>query len=353
MTRPMQKSKLPPSSLHELKDAYKGQRCFILGNGPSLNKTNLRSLRDEVTIGLNRIYMKFDEIGFSTTFLCSVNELVLEQFRDEISRQNSQIFLNAKAGYVGNAKSPIYYMTSKVGAGFETDLSNHTWYPGATVTYAAMQLAYHLGFSEVILLGVDHNFGHSGRAHLVEKSMGNDANHFDPNYFGKNTLWQYPDLVESEVNFATARAVFELNGRSIRDATVGGQLRVFPRIEGYALPEVGLPAEEPKPNLNLPTSLDKRTRIYETIMNNQHRSTVGLASGAAFLLGLLMLIGITLTDYRFALLVVGMVLVVIGSASAFLTQIGIDWFSEWSRRRRLREGQMLLNALEILQDARK
>ncbi len=346
-------------SLFELKDAYKGKRCYILGNGPSLNKTDLARLKDEVTIGLNRIYLKFDEIGFSTTFLCCVNDLVLQQFGDDIVRQDSQILVDAKAGPFPDTGRPLYYMTAMPGAGFTPDLSQHTWYPGATVTYAAMQLAYHLGCSEVILLGVDHNFGHSGRAHLVEKSQGNDANHFDPNYFGKDVLWQFPDLVESELNFATARAAFELNGRQIKDATVGGKLTVFPKIGGYALDEADTmvptdTATRPDPRaVNRPVAEDRRTRIYGTIMNNQHRGLISGLSGAAVAIGGVMLVAVMATDYRLALLVLGCLLMLGGAGAIFVSRIGIDWFSEWSRRRRLREGQVLLNALEILRDRPK
>jgi hypothetical protein len=64
--------------LGELRNCHQGKRCFILGNGPSLQKTDLTRLRDEYTFGLNRIYMLFPQLGFSTTFLVTVNHLVVE-----------------------------------------------------------------------------------------------------------------------------------------------------------------------------------------------------------------------------------------------------------------------------------
>jgi hypothetical protein len=42
-------------TLLNLRNQHKGQRCFIIGNGPSLRQTNLALLKDEVTFGLNRI----------------------------------------------------------------------------------------------------------------------------------------------------------------------------------------------------------------------------------------------------------------------------------------------------------
>ena len=47
------RAKMSRRKLRRLKDKYKGERCFILGNGPSLAKTDLSLLRNEYTFGLN------------------------------------------------------------------------------------------------------------------------------------------------------------------------------------------------------------------------------------------------------------------------------------------------------------
>ena len=43
---------------------HQGKRCFVMGNGPSLRQTDLSKLKNEYTIGLNRIYLAFAEMGF-------------------------------------------------------------------------------------------------------------------------------------------------------------------------------------------------------------------------------------------------------------------------------------------------
>src|SRR5690242_5324802 len=128
-------------SLASLKDAYKGRRAYILGNGPSLNETDLARLKGELTIGLNRIYMKFPDMGYATTFICCVNSLVLEQFGHEIVAQPSTVFLSADAPPHLEPKTRVFYMRSIYGPGFATDLRDGAWYPGATVTLCALQLA--------------------------------------------------------------------------------------------------------------------------------------------------------------------------------------------------------------------
>src|SRR5512146_904600 len=71
--------------LAALKDIHKGKRAFLIANGPSLKQTNMSKLRNEFTFGLNRIYLMFPELGFSTTYLTVVNDLVIEQTAGDLA----------------------------------------------------------------------------------------------------------------------------------------------------------------------------------------------------------------------------------------------------------------------------
>jgi hypothetical protein len=118
--------------------------------------------------------------------------------------------------------------------GFQRNACRPLW-QGATVTFVAMQLAYHLGFDKVILVGVDHSFTMQGRPHETVISQGDDPNHFSYDYFGKGFKWQLPDLETSEIAYRMARQAFESSGREIMDATVGGKLTVFPKVDFSSL----------------------------------------------------------------------------------------------------------------------
>ncbi len=111
---------------------------------------------------------------------------------------------------------------------FSKDLTNGLW-EGYTVTYVAMQLAYFMGFSEVILIGVDHHFTTPGQPNQEVISEGNDPNHFHPDYFGKGTRWNLPDLKNSEIAYRLAKQAFDADGRRIIDATADGKLTIFPK----------------------------------------------------------------------------------------------------------------------------
>ena len=217
--------------LNALRDSRKGERCFILGNGPSLQKTDLSRLKGEFTFGMNRIYMAFEQMGFPTSCIVTVNDLVMEQCCQDFQALDVPLFVSWRARRWLTPKSNIHYLfTTYTGPKFARDAAGRIW-ESATVTNVALQLAYHLGFSTVVLIGVDHNFVTQGKPNTTVVSQGDDPNHFNPGYFGKGFRWQLPDLDTSEIGYALARQAFEADGRQVLDATIGGKCQIFPKVD--------------------------------------------------------------------------------------------------------------------------
>ena len=210
---------------------HHGQRCFVLGNGPSLRNTDLSWLKGEFTFGMNRIYLLFGEMGFSTTYYVAVNTLVIEQCAEEINGLKMPKFVTWRGRrWLAQDPGVIFLDTDYAPpATFSRDVTGRV-FEGSTVTYVALQLAYHMGFEEVILVGVDHNFTTQGRPNVTVVSEGSDSNHFAPDYFGKGFRWQLPDLDASEQAYRMAKEAFEASGRRVLDATIGGKLTVFPKV---------------------------------------------------------------------------------------------------------------------------
>ena len=235
------------SRLAALKDAHRGERCFIIGNGPSLKQTDLSRLRDEYTFGLNRIYLMFPELGFATTYYLSINSLVIEQCTADIRSLPVPKFLSWRSHPL---IQPIdddrkendsridhdmaFLHTTYTGPKFARDARGRLW-EGATVTYVALQLAYHMGFQQVILIGVDHSFSTQGKPNSTVVSQGDDPDHFNASYFGKGFRWQLPDLETSERAYRMARQNYEAAGRRVIDATIGGKLTVFKKVSYESL----------------------------------------------------------------------------------------------------------------------
>lgn len=222
------------ASIHRLadyKDVHHGERCFIIGNGPSLKQTDLSLLRGEYTFGMNRIYLLFPQLGFSTTYFLSVNNLVIEQCADEIRALPIPKFLSWRARHhFPPTEDTIYLYSTYTSPKFAGDARGRLW-EGATVTYMALQLAFHMGFEQVILIGVDHNFTTKGKPNTTVISQGDDQNHFHNSYFGKGFRWQLPDLETSERAYRMAREAYNRSGRQVLDATIGGKLAVFPKVD--------------------------------------------------------------------------------------------------------------------------
>ncbi len=221
-----------PFMIEAFKNKHQGERAVIVCNGPSLNRMNLSFLQRECVIGLNKIYLGFQKFQFYPTYYVAVNRKVIEQSVLEIPKINCVKFLGDKAAdgiisentmtFLLNTKNPPFRFCKDIALGI---------HEGWTVTYAALQIAYYLGFLEVIIVGMDHNFTYSGKPNEEKTLHGNDPNHFCGSYFGNGQKWDNPDLEHSEESYAIAKWVFQQDGRRILDATLDGRCHVFNKVD--------------------------------------------------------------------------------------------------------------------------
>jgi hypothetical protein len=87
-----------------------------------------------------------------------------------------------------------------------------------------------MGFKNVFLVGIDHSFKQEGNPNEKQIMKGEDVNHFDPDYF-KGNQWQLADLEGSELAYRNTKFYYERTNRKIYDATIGGKLQVFDKIQ--------------------------------------------------------------------------------------------------------------------------
>jgi hypothetical protein len=169
-------------------------------------------------------------MGFEPSFYLCVNDLLIQQFISEIAAIPCRLkVLDWAAAAEHTSRYPdLVCIPFLPTYRFHTDITKG-WYMGGTVTFTAMQLAYYLGFSQVLLIGVDHRFNTTGPAGKAVVSQGPDSNHFHPDYFGKGVKWHLPNLEESENAYRLAKTAFEADGRQIIDCTLDGALTIFPK----------------------------------------------------------------------------------------------------------------------------
>lgn len=217
-----------------LHNRHKGETCVLVANGPSLNQMDLRFLKKHITIGLNKIFLGFKRFNFYPRYHVVVNKKVIEQSEKEIKRltcvkfignngiANTRTLKENALTYFLNTKSPKYR--------FCKDL-NDGCFEGWTVTFAALQVIYYLGFKKVIIIGMDHDFSYEGKPNEARFIEGPDNNHFIDSYFGYGQSWDNPDLDKSEESYAIAKEIFEHDGREIIDATLNGKCTIFKKAD--------------------------------------------------------------------------------------------------------------------------
>lgn len=205
---------------------HQGERAVLVCNGPSLNHMDTRFLRKHICFGLNKIYLGFKKFGFYPRYYVAVNDLVIEQAAAPIKALNCVKFISQRnAAHVPESALTHYIRTHSPPHKFCKDITQGV-NEGYTVTYAALQVAYYMGFKEVVIVGMDHRFSYQGQPNETRLMQGDDPNHFDPAYFG-GQRWDNPDLAHSEESYRLARQVFEADGRRIVDATLNGACTAF------------------------------------------------------------------------------------------------------------------------------
>lgn len=221
--------------LSALRDRHQGERAVLVANGPSLNRMDLSFLRGECVIGLNKIFLGIKRFGFFPRYYVAVNEKVIRQSTKQIQNLNCVKFIgdNGASGLL--TEDPLTYIvnTSKPPSRFCTDISKGM-HEGWTVTYAALQVAYFLGFREILIIGMDHRYEYDGAPNEARQMGKSDPNHFCNDYFA-NMTWDNPDLARSEESYRLARQVYEADDRRIIDATLDGACKVFEKQDYRSL----------------------------------------------------------------------------------------------------------------------
>ena len=164
-------------SLSKLKNSMNSQRCFIIGNGPSLNVEDLELLNNETTFAVNNIYTIFPKTNWRPTYyaICDINayETTLEYFQkignDVIPWRDfakERLFLPQKLSNIVNCDIVefvnISYLDQHINADTDFFLYSKDLIYGVynlrTVVNFCINIAHYMGFKEIYLLGVDCNY---------------------------------------------------------------------------------------------------------------------------------------------------------------------------------------------------
>lgn len=217
-------------SLQKYKNLYKGKRCFVVGNGPSLCQEDLMVLErnGEISFASNGIFHVYDRTSWRPTHYMVCDMLCYKAMHQEIKKiENEEAFI-VDYSYVDCErpdKANRFYMINKLYTGDRFEFSDDAvkgFYSGRTITYVMIQMACYMGINEIYLLGVDWTGGKGtgvGRIDFYEGEQESIANSS-----------RFDLFTEEKYAFETARDYAETHGIKIYNATRGGELEVFERV---------------------------------------------------------------------------------------------------------------------------
>lgn len=216
--------------IKQLKNIHEGERCFIIGCGPSLNKTNLDYIKNEIVFGVNGLFKAMEKYGFSCTYYAISDHIVWHQLYQHILSLDTQLFIGGYAGkeylshiqrYNHIEKHPPILLKNiwllRYSGWKDKSLINGTYAAHQIIADIPLQLAYYMGFKEVYLLGCDCDY--SGKHHFDgEKRKSDPQSKYSEGYW--NEVFE---------EYRIIKKAFDKDGRTVYNSTVGGQLEVFER----------------------------------------------------------------------------------------------------------------------------
>ena len=227
----------------ELRDRFRGQRAFLIGNGPSLNVTPMHLLEGEHTLCFNRFNLMYERLRWRPTMYMNIDSAVVTDMAGEIH----EIIKEVPFAFIPDVHNDGTRIREVVG-----DAPNIFWlYPGfrgfydslphyglgGTVAFAGIQTLVFLGFNPIYLIGADVSYRIHETAMVegdaIRSQADDDPNHFDPRYFGSGRKYHQPDAVAiDKMRRAYALSAVEVTRRGVlvQNAGVGGRLESFERV---------------------------------------------------------------------------------------------------------------------------
>lgn len=225
----------------QYKNAYEGQACFVIGNGPSLKISDLERIKKAgyVCFASNKIYKCFDQTDWRPDFYACTDTMVFTQNWEEIFQEvNCVKFLSYlfqwHISYEEWKKKDhliIRYNVKYLTEEFPEDVIRMA--SGGSVTYVLIALAWMMGFKTIYLIGCDHTYKFYETLHkkagVTETTETVQGDYFVKDYMKVGEKMCIGDMDRVERGYKMAKEHIEKSGGHIYNATRGGVLEVFER----------------------------------------------------------------------------------------------------------------------------
>ena len=224
-------------SLPSMKNYYKGERAWLIGNAPSLSRLPMHLLQNEFTLSFNRFHLFNDRISWRPNMYMCIDTVVCPDIADDI---------NLRINSYRHAFFPWTYRDKKTTCDYTDyihdnrriqwmEFEKHEGEPEyesredafkvktrGTVTSVGLEVLSHLGFSEIIVIGVDMDYAKHAKhkyaestSHLTEDIEGEGTEDKDSNLYMLPSFLKGIEIV-NERAMQTANCHFYTRDESCR-----------------------------------------------------------------------------------------------------------------------------------------
>ncbi len=228
------------NDLRKYKDIHHGKRCFIIGNGPSLHMEDLDILwsNHEICFGVNNIWVGFRNTKWRPTYYVAADPTMFESYSHILTefKESECFFSDVSPNFLKtnvlssnmNVYHAIHQNYMQEPPDFSEDITKAVFGCGSVI-YDCLQIAYYMGFTQIYLIGMD--CGNSD-------GSGWKIKHFVDDYerFGEDkSETYYLDVDRMFKAFYVAKNIAEKNNIEVYNATRGGNLEIFRRVDFRSL----------------------------------------------------------------------------------------------------------------------
>lgn len=225
--------------MHKIHNTHLGENCFIIGNGPSLTAEDLTALHKEgiATFAVNRIFKIFPLTPWRPTYYVNSDHVLIRDVLEDVNKlTESEKFIPLQDKYYHNSKvtGAHYFFRNDhrdqdPADGFSLDCTKQVNTRG-TVTIECMQLAMHMGYRHIYLIGVDHNFDkvitENGEV-IIDPSV---KNYFIEGYDTDVANEVVHDLGTTTKAYMDVKKFIDKHDVHIYNASRQTKLEVFPKV---------------------------------------------------------------------------------------------------------------------------
>lgn len=219
--------------IEKYRNKYAGKRCFIVATGPSIKTEDLDRLaeKQEICFSMNKIFYGFDKTSWRPNIYVGEDAKLLKYYGEDIREQISGLKFLADTYNNGIDYGELAYTfhmsypEQDERPGYGEDFS-YGYVSGYSVVFACIYLAIYMGFTQIYIIGADMNYSHD---------MTSSKNHF---YGDKDTISKQEETINQPFffdtvhrNYVFARLFAEARNVHIYNATRGGRLEAFERVD--------------------------------------------------------------------------------------------------------------------------